>query len=172
MEERIYFDGAANITPFKSVLRAIEPLYNFGINNPSSLHKEGMRASILLDNARQDIARILNCDADEIFFVSSASEAIAWVAKMRKVVTHPTSHHSMIEAQKDCNPKLTNKIVLGLPYYDGETGMKNDLDELPYDEFFLDLTASIGKEYIDLKKMKGVKYACFSAHKFGTVARI
>ena len=169
MEERIYLDGAANMTPYKDVLKAIQPFYEFGINNPSSLHKEGVKASYWLNLAREDIAKILGCDEDEIFFVSSSSEAIAWVAKMRKVIAHPTSHHSMIEAQKDCNPKLTDKIVLGVPYYDSETGIKNDLDELPYAEVFLDLTASIGKEKINLHKMKQVTYACLSAHKFGGI---
>lgn len=169
MKKRIYFDGAANMTPYKDVLMAIQQFYEPGINNPSSLHKEGVTASYWLNTAREDIAKILGCSWDEIFFVSSSSEAIAWVAKMRKVVAHPTSHHSVIEAQKDCNPKLTNKIVLGIPYYDSETGVKNDIDELPYDEIFLDLTASIGKEKINLHKMKKVSYACLSAHKFGGI---
>jgi len=169
MEERIYFDGAANITPYKSVLEAIQPLYQAGINNPSSLHKEGLKASILIENARKDIAKILNCKKEEIFFVSSASEAIAWVAKMRKILVHPTSHHAVFESNKDCNPKLTEKPVIAIPLYDSETGTRNDLKEFKDNEIFLDLTASIGKEKINLKKMKNVKYACFSAHKFGGI---
>ena len=169
MEERIYFDGASNMTPFQAVLDYIQPLYTESIHNPSSLHKEGILASNMVDIARLTIAKILGCDSSEIFFVSSASEAIAWVAKMRKLIPHPTSHHAMIESQKDCNPKLSDKYVLGISYYDNETGMKNNLDELPYDEIFLDLTASIGKEKINLHKMKKVTYACLSAHKFGGI---
>ena len=83
MKERIYLDGAANMTPYKEVLKAIQPLYEQGINNPSSLHKEGVKASYWLNMSRDNIAEILGCDSDEIFFVSSSSEAIAWVAKMR-----------------------------------------------------------------------------------------
>lgn len=169
MKERVYLDGAANMTPYEDVLKSIRAFYEPGINNPSSLHKEGVKASYWLNTAREDIAKILGCDSDEIFFVASSSEAISWVAKMRKIIAHPTSHHSVIEAQKDCNPKLIDKVVLSVPYYDSETGIKNNIEELPCDEIFLDLTASIGKEKINLHKMGKVTYACLSAHKFGGI---
>ena len=87
---------------------------------------------------------------------------------MRKIIAHPTSHHSVIEAQKDCNPKLTDEPVLAIPYYDSETGQKNEIDGVK-PEIFLDLTASIGKERINLHGMKNVTYACLSAHKFGGI---
>lgn len=169
MKERIYFDGAANVTPYEAVLDILRDVYTSNMNNPSSLHNEGVKASDLLEKARDDIAKIIGCDTDEIFFVSSSSEAIAWVAKMRTLVVHPTSHHSVFEAQKDCNPKLIKKPVVAIPYYDSETGTRNDLTEFLNKEIFLDLTAAIGKEYINLHDMKNVTYACFSAHKFGGV---
>ena len=122
---RIYFDNASNETSNKDILRLLNILYTSKVHNPSSTHKEGIEASFWLENARKDIAKVLGCNEDEIFFVSSSSEAIAWVAKMRKIIAHPTSHHSVIEAQKDCNPKLTDEPVLAIPYYDSETGQKN-----------------------------------------------
>lgn len=169
MEERIYFDGAANMTPYKAVLDILQDVYTSNTNNPSSLHHEGIQASEMLEKARYDIANLIGCNADEIFFVSGASEAIAWVAKMRTLVVHPTSHHSVMEAKKDCNPKLIKKTVIAIPYYDSETGTKNELAEFGNKDIFLDLTASIGKEKINLHNMPQVKYACFSAHKFGGV---
>ena len=166
--ERIYFDNASNETPNKDVLKLLSIFYTSKVHNPSSTHKEGIEASFWLENARKDIAKVFGCDEDEIFFVSSSSEAIAWVAKMRKIIAHPTSHHSVIEAQKDCNPKLTNEPVLAIPYYDSETGQKNEIEGVK-PEIFLDLTASIGKERINLHNMKNVTYACLSAHKFGGI---
>ena len=169
MKERIYFDGAANMAPYKAVLDVLQNIYTSKINNPSSLHHEGVMASEMLEKARYDIAKLIGCDADEIFFVSGASEAIAWVAKMRTLVVHPTSHHAVMEAKQDCNPKLIKKPVIAIPYYDSETGTKNELTEFADKDIFLDLTASIGKERINLHEMPRVKYACFSAHKFGGV---
>ena len=166
--ERIYFDNASNETPNKDILKFLNIFYTSKLHNPSSTHKEGIEASFWLENARKDIAKVLGCDEDEIFFVSSSSEAIAWVAKMRKIIAHPTSHHSVIEAQKDCNPKLTDDPVLAIPYYDSETGQKNEIEGVK-PEIFLDLTASIGKERINLHSMKNVTYACLSAHKFGGI---
>lgn len=166
--KRIYFDNASNETPNKDVLKLLSIFYTSKVHNPSSTHKEGIEASFWLENARKDIAKVLGCDEDEIFFVSSSSEAIAWVAKMRKIIAHPTSHHSVIEAQKDCNPKLIDEPVLAIPYYDSETGQKNEIKGVK-PEIFLDLTASIGKEIINLHDMKNVTYACLSAHKFGGI---
>ena len=165
---RIYFDNASNETPNKDILKLLNIFYTSKVHNPSSTHKEGIEASFWLENARKDIAKVLGCNEDEVFFVSSSSEAIAWVAKMRKIIAHPTSHHSVIEAQKDCNPKLTDEPVLAIPYYDSETGQKNEIEGVK-PEIFLDLTASIGKERINLHNMKNVTYACLSAHKFGGV---
>lgn len=166
--ERIYFDNASNETPNKGVLKLLNIFYTSKVHNPSSTHKEGIEASFWLENARKNIAKVLGCYEDEIFFVSSSSEAIAWVAKMRKIIAHPTSHHSVIEAQKDCNPKLINELVLAIPYYDSETGQRNKIEDID-NEIFLDLTASIGKEKINLHNMKKVTYACLSSHKFGGI---
>lgn len=169
MEKRIYFDGAANVSPYKEVIEELNKYYSEIYKNPSSIHSEGIRASFSLDIARETIANYLKCKPQEVFFVSSSSEAISWVAKMRKIIAHPTSHHSVFEAQKDCSPKLIDEPILCIPYMDSETGSILDLSEYKDKDLFLDLTASMGKIEIRLNEYPNIKYACFSAHKFGGV---
>ncbi|WP_039758639.1 cysteine desulfurase family protein [Bartonella queenslandensis] len=72
--KRRYFDHNAT-TPLKKMARMtlLESLEIFG--NPSSVHKEGRAAKILLQKARRQIAEKLKTDPDNIVFTSGASEA-------------------------------------------------------------------------------------------------
>ncbi len=70
----IYLDHAA-ATPLdpqvRSAMRAVEHIYA----NPSAQYSTGLEANELLAQARSQIARTLNCRADEIIFTSGGSEA-------------------------------------------------------------------------------------------------
>jgi len=50
--------------------------YASGVSaNPSSIHKEGMKAKIELQNARKEVATILNSQKEEIIFTSGGTES-------------------------------------------------------------------------------------------------
>lgn len=70
----IYLDHAA-ATPLdpqvRSAMQAVEHIYA----NPSAQYSAGLEANELLEQARAQIARMLNCRADEIIFTSGGSEA-------------------------------------------------------------------------------------------------
>jgi len=71
-----YFDAASAepITPTarKALLEALDD----GWADPSRLHREGRRASLLLDQARERTAAVLHCRADEVSFTSSGTTAV------------------------------------------------------------------------------------------------
>lgn len=72
-----YFDYAAtalpNIEVIKDILKIYPKEYLFG--NPSSSHDNGVNAKILLENARDLIAKMLKCKASNIYFTSGGSES-------------------------------------------------------------------------------------------------
>jgi len=71
----IYADNAATTKISTAVINEMLPYMDELYGNPSSLHSAGQRAKEALENARERIAFLLNCDAKEIIFTSGGSEA-------------------------------------------------------------------------------------------------
>jgi cysteine desulfurase len=71
-----YFD-AASAEPLSPAAReALLSALDDGWADPVRLHREGRRASLLLDQARERMAGLLRCRADEIAFTSSGTQAV------------------------------------------------------------------------------------------------
>jgi cysteine desulfurase len=69
--------------------------------NPSSPHRIGQRAEAALQNARERLARMLGCGAEEIVFTSGATEsANAVLVQFDDVVVSAIEHPCVIEAAK------------------------------------------------------------------------
>lgn len=49
--------------------------------NPSSIHREGQAAHAVVEKSRRQLAKVLNCNPDEIIFTSSGTEANNMVLK-------------------------------------------------------------------------------------------
>ena len=72
----IYLDNNASTKLDPEVREAMERAAGvFG--NPSSIHAEGRRARRLVEESREEVAKLLGADADEIFFTSGGTEANA-----------------------------------------------------------------------------------------------
>ena len=73
---RIYFDNNASTILDPDVRMAVEEaaaLYG----NPSSVHAEGRRARRAVEEAREEVARLIDARPEEIFFTSGGTEANA-----------------------------------------------------------------------------------------------
>ena len=72
---KIYADNAATTRPSKTVIavmtKALEDIYG----NPSSLYSTGQAAREALEQARADVAAVINAEPREILFTSGGSEA-------------------------------------------------------------------------------------------------
>jgi cysteine desulfurase len=71
--------------------------------NPSSIHELGRSAKKRIEEARTFIARSINAEPHEIFFLSGATEANNTVFKACDydlIITSPSEHASVIEAAK------------------------------------------------------------------------
>lgn len=182
--KRLYFDNAASTPINKHVLRAMKPYLTKYYGNPSSIHYEGLMAHIAIEKARKDIAKILNCREDEIFFTSGASESNSWVSKNFGYYCNGTSHDSMVLANVDREIELS---YYSYPLLDSETGHIHKPHKGCVDGYHIDLTQAIGKIDINLyghKTNMASNYfaltlydnslgldkcatASFSGHKFG-----
>ncbi len=106
MAKLIYADNAATTPVSPEVISAMAPTFEVAWGNPSSLHAKGREAKALLDDARSRIAKVLGCEAGEIYFTSCGTESDNWAIKgaaMRMkakgrthIVTSAIEHHAVL----------------------------------------------------------------------------
>ncbi len=73
--ERFYFDHNATTPVSPEVLQAVLPCLAEVYGNASSIHHFGQMAKLRLEQARRQIASLINCQSQEIVFVSGGTEA-------------------------------------------------------------------------------------------------
>jgi len=102
---QIYLDNNATTRVAPEVLEAMLPCYQNAYGNASSVHALGQKAKGLLDHARQQLAHLLNTEANEIVFTSGGTEsdnlAIRGVAEAsprpkRHIITSRVEHHAVL----------------------------------------------------------------------------
>lgn len=72
---QVYLDNAATTKIDKRVLKKMMPYYESKYGNASSVHFMGQENDIKINQCKKNIAEILNGEADNIIFTSSATEA-------------------------------------------------------------------------------------------------
>jgi len=99
----IYFDNAATTPIDKDVIEAMISVMNDKFGNPSSIHRFGREAKVLIENSRKKIADILEVSPSEIIFTSGGTESnntIIYAAinglGIKNIITSPIEHHAII----------------------------------------------------------------------------
>lgn len=124
----IYLDNAATTKPCAEAVEAITAALTDNYGNPSSLHRAGLDAQLVVDKARKSIAKAIGCDSSGIVFTSGATEsnnlalrgASAVYGKRRKrIVVSSVEHASVAETIADLG-KSGFEIVRVCPNADGE----------------------------------------------------
>ena len=77
----IYLDYNASTPIAPAVLEAMMPYLTKRYGNPSSSHRFGVECRAAIEQAREQVASLLGCDASEIIFTSGATEANNMVLK-------------------------------------------------------------------------------------------
>ena len=112
----IYLDHAATTPLCEAAKKAIiEHIDDFG--NPSSAHELGRKSRVLIEDARERIARCINAKPEEIYFTSGGSEANTWALNGLRVLSSPIEHHSAY--QKNHFIDISNDGIINV----------NDLDD-------------------------------------------
>ncbi len=109
----IYFDNSATTKVYPEVLTTYTKVSEAIWDNPSSLHKMGENAYNLLEQSRAQIAELLGCQKEEIFFTSGGTEGDNWAIKgtalekgiygkhlITTQVEHPAVLNSMKQLEK------------------------------------------------------------------------
>lgn len=108
----IYLDNSATTKPYKEVLDSFLKVSEEFFGNPSSLHKIGGQAEKLLQQARSQVAKLLNVKETEILFTSGGTEsnnlaikgiALAHRERGRHIITsgieHASIHNAMVQLE-------------------------------------------------------------------------
>ena len=71
----VYLDNAATTKPCEEAVAAAVTAMTQKYGNPSSLHRAGLEAQLLMDSARKTIADSIGADSGCIYFTSGATES-------------------------------------------------------------------------------------------------
>jgi cysteine desulfurase len=99
----IYLDNNASTKLDPLVLEAAGAAASL-YANPSSIHAEGRRARRAIEEAREEVARLAGCGAEEVFFTSGGTEANAMAVfgategRAGRIVRSGAEHPSVREA--------------------------------------------------------------------------
>ena len=102
----IYLDYNATTPVLPEVADAMRPFLTDFFGNPSSTHWFGLQTKKAIEQARQQVASLLDCQAEEIIFTSGGSEsnnyAIKGIAFVKKeegnhIITSQIEHPAVVE---------------------------------------------------------------------------
>lgn len=105
----IYFDNSATTKVYPEVLTTYTKVSEAIWGNPSSLHKMGENAYNLLEQSRAQIAELLGCQKEEIFFTSGGTEGDNWAIKGtalekgiygKNLITTQVEHPAVLNSMK------------------------------------------------------------------------
>ena len=106
----IYLDNSATTQLDEKVLNVMMPYLKENYGNPSSAYRIGRENKAVIQNARKQVAKVLNSNDDEIYFTSCGSEAdnmaIKGVAfanqdKGKHIITSRIEHPAVLETCKE-----------------------------------------------------------------------
>ena len=185
----LYCDYNATAPLLDSVKSAMISSFDVGWGNSFSQHSIGRKAAVLVDEAREHVAKLLNVPATHVRFTSGASESNAWVLyhfmKQGPILCSAVEHPSVYEYTEHHIPTDHNGVVcleslkmqirdlkpalISVMAANNETGVVQPIQEI-YTmaqsagiAFHCDASQVIGK--IDMALT--ADYITLSAHKFG-----
>ena len=105
----VYLDHAAT-SPIRASVLELYVATLSEIGNPASVHSFGQRSRQILEQAREEIAKAINCDRNEVVFTSGGTESdnlaikgIYWNANSKDpsknvIISAAAEHHAVLDA--------------------------------------------------------------------------
>lgn len=186
-----YLDHSATTPICEAAKQAIlEHIDDYG--NPSSSHELGRKSRMLIEDARERIAKCINAEPEEVYFTSCGSEANTWALNYKFVLASAMEHHSIkpsyafskceqgiISAERISNiitmlrkeEKFLHMVTC--MYVNNELGTINDVKSIAevahkYGlQFHVDAVQAVGHIPVDVKDIN-CDTLSMSGHKFGS----
>ena len=123
---KIYLDYNATTPIDKEVADAMKPYLDKYFGNPSSSHSFGTDAKMAVENARKQVARLINCQPNEVIFTSGGTESNNYAIKGtaysnehngRHIITSTIEHPAVIEVCKYLEGKGFNVSYITVDEY-------------------------------------------------------
>lgn len=105
----VYFDNSATTKTDERVIEAMMPYITENYGNPSSIYKIGRENRKTVEEAREQVAKALKCESNEIYFTNGGSEsdntairgiAYAYKNKGNHIITSKIEHPAVLETCK------------------------------------------------------------------------
>ncbi len=100
---RAYLDNNATTPLLPEVFEAMRPHFLEGFGNASSIHRQGQQARAAVEQAREQVADLLNCRAAEVVFTSGGTEGdnlalFGLVQPGDHIITSSIEHHAVLNS--------------------------------------------------------------------------
>ena len=92
----LYFNNAFSKQPLAEAVNAMTPYLHHEYENPLTESEGAEKAREILGTARKNIGVLLQCADDEIYFVSSGTEANNWAVKGAAFTHQKTKNHIIL----------------------------------------------------------------------------
>lgn len=103
--KKVYLDNASTTAIRPEVVQEMIKIMSDDFGNPSSTHSFGRNTKTIIELSRKNIAKYLNCSAQEIIFTSGGTEANNWILrsavedlKVERIITSKIEHHAVLYA--------------------------------------------------------------------------
>lgn len=177
----IYLDNASTTKIDNMVLAEMLPYLRDNYGNASSLHSLGRKSRQAIEHAREQVAKSINAEPNQIFFTSGSTESNNWIiSNFNHVLCSKVEHHSILNNPK-CTPitfdNLANTIHKQRPdlvahmQVNNETGQIYNIKEMAEIchkmkvPFYTDSTQAFSHIPIDVVDLN-VDGMALSGHKF------
>lgn len=140
----VYLDNNATTRISHSVLSEMQHYLDLGYANPNSNSQLGRNNRFVINKARMQIAKALNCSTDEVYFTSCGSESNSWainsclnneLRKDKKIILSTSIEHESVLDHLEILKAKGYKIVNIPISKDGDIDLDSFLStELPLDD--------------------------------------
>ena len=148
MMRTVYFDNNATTQVAPEVRDVMLPFFCELYGNPSSMHAFGGQVAKFVDRAREEVARFINAEPDEIVFTSCATESdnaairgtAEYFGKELKVITTVVEHPAVLQPCRRLKALGHEVVELGV----------DALGNLDLDQLRRELASAKGKALVSI----------------------
>lgn len=126
MNKLIYLDNAATTQVYPEVLEEMLPFFTECYSNPSAVYSYASKSRQAADNARRNIAELIQARAEEIYFTGGGSESDNWAMKAtaeayaargKHIITSTIEHHAVLHTCEYLKKKGFEITYVGVDEY-------------------------------------------------------